>query len=54
MTAGSWKGLWQHPPYFRNGTAPTLEAVVQTYNTKLALGLTAGEISDLAEYLKSL
>lgn len=48
------QGLWQHPPYFRNGTAPTLEAVVQTYNTKRALGLTASEISDLAQYLKSL
>ena len=48
------KGLWQHPPYFHNGTAPTLEAVVQTYNTKLALGLTANQIADLAQYLKSL
>lgn len=48
------KGLWQHPPYFHNGTAPTLEAVVQTYNTKRSLGLTAAQISDLAEYLKSL
>ena len=47
-------GLWQHPPYFHNGTAPTLEAVVQTYNTKLALGLTATQMSDLAQYLKSL
>ncbi len=48
------KGLWHHPPYFHNGTAPTLEAVVQTYNTKLALGLTANQIADLAQYLKSL
>ena len=48
------KGLWQHPPYFHNGTAPTLEAVVQTYNTKLALGLTVNQIADLAQYLKSL
>jgi len=48
------RGVWQHPPYFHNGTAPTLEAVVQTYNTKKALGLNAGEIADLAQYLKSL
>ena len=48
------QGLWQHPPYFHNGTAPTLEAVVQTYNTKRSLGLTATQISDLAQYLKSL
>ena len=47
-------GLWQHPPYFHNGTAPTLEVVVQTYNNKLALGLTATQISDLTQYLKSL
>lgn len=48
------KGLWQHAPYFHNGTAPTLEAVVQTYNTRQSLGLTATQIADLAQYLKSL
>ena len=48
------KGLWQHAPYFHNGTAPTLDAVVQTYNTKQSLGLTAAQISDLTQYLKSL
>lgn len=48
------RGLWQHAPYFHNGTAPTLEAVVETYNTKQSLGLTVQEISDLAQYLKSL
>jgi cytochrome c5 len=47
-------GLWQHPPYFHNGTAPTLEAVVQTYNTKQSLGLTPAQVSDLVQYLKSL
>ena len=47
-------GLWQHPPYFHNGTAPTLEAVVQTYNTKRALGLTPAQAADLVQYLKSL
>jgi hypothetical protein len=47
-------GLWQHPPYFHNGTAPTLEAVVQTYDTKKSLGLTAAERADLVQYLKSL
>ena len=48
------KGVWQHAPYFHNGSAPTLEAVVQTYNARQALGLTANEISDLTQYLKSL
>lgn len=48
------KGLWQHAPYFHNGTAPTLQAVVETYNTKRSLGLTATQMSDLTQYLKSL
>ncbi|SNS49697.1 Cytochrome c [Noviherbaspirillum humi] len=48
------RGLWQHPPYFHNGTAPTLEAVAETYNSRQELGLTPQEIADLAQYLKSL
>ena len=47
-------GLWQHAPYFHNGTAPTLEAVVQTYNTKKSLGLSDADVADLVAYLKSL
>lgn len=47
-------GLWQHPPYFHNGSAPTLEAVVQTYNTRKSLGLSGSQVADLVEYLKSL
>ncbi len=48
------KGVWQHPPYFHNGTAPTLEAVVATYNTRKSLGLSATDVADVAQYLKSL
>jgi hypothetical protein len=48
------RGLWQHPPYFHNGSAPTLEAVVQTYNARKNLGLTDGQQADLVQYLKSL
>ncbi|MBN1238153.1 MAG: Ig-like domain-containing protein [Gammaproteobacteria bacterium] len=48
------KGVWQHPPYFHNGTAVTLEDVVRTYDSRLALGLSDSDISDLAEYLRSL
>lgn len=48
------RGLWQHPPYFHNGTAATAEQVVRTYNEKQSLGLTEAQISDLAQYLKSL
>ena len=48
------KGLWQHPPYFHNGTAATLEDAVKAYNVRKSLGLGAGDIADLVEYLKSL
>jgi cytochrome c5 len=47
-------GLWQHPPYFHNGSAATLEDVVQTYDQRLSLGLSADEKGDLVQYLKSL
>ena len=47
-------GVWQHPPYFHNGTAPTLAAVVETYNTRKSLGLSKPEMSALDHYLKSL
>lgn len=48
------KGVWQHAPYFHDGSAATLNDVAQTYNDRLALGLDAQQIIDLAEYLKSL
>ncbi len=47
-------GLWQHAPYFHNGSAPTLDAVVQTYNAKKSLGLSKSQMDDLVAYLKSL
>jgi mono/diheme cytochrome c family protein len=48
------KGVWQHAPYFHDGSAATLADVVSIYNTKRSLGLTAGQMNDLTEYLKSL
>lgn len=48
------KGLWQHPPYFHNGSAATLADVVAIYNARQSLGLTDAEMEDLVEYLKSL
>jgi hypothetical protein len=48
------RGLLQHPPYFHNGIAATLDAVVELYDTKKGLTLTAQEKADLVEYLKSL
>lgn len=47
-------GLWEHPPYFHNGTAATLDAVVELYNSRNALNLTAQQKADLSQYLKSL
>ncbi len=48
------RGVWQHAPYFHNGSAATLEDVVNAYNAKMSLGLSAADVSDLAQYLKSL
>jgi mono/diheme cytochrome c family protein len=48
------RGLWQHPPYFHNGSAADLDAVVATYDTKKSLGLTTEQKADLVQYLKSL
>ena len=48
------RGLWQHAPYFHDGSAATLPDVVSHYNRVLKLGLTAEQQNDLVEYLKSL
>jgi mono/diheme cytochrome c family protein len=48
------KGVWQHAPYFHDGSAATLEDVVRTYNTRRTLGLNEQQIDDLTQYLKSL
>ena len=48
------RGLWQHPPYFHDGSAPTLAAVVEHYDKALSLGLTSTQKAELVEYLKSL
>jgi mono/diheme cytochrome c family protein len=47
-------GVWQHPPYFHDGSAATLEDVVKHYDDHFRLGLTAEQQRDLVEYLKSL
>jgi cytochrome c peroxidase len=48
------RALWQHAPYFHDGSAPTLEAVVDHYVQSFGLGLTAEEKADLVQFLKSL
>ncbi len=48
------RGLWQHPPYFHDGSAATLADVVTHYNNFRRLNLSAGQQQDLVQYLKSL
>ena len=48
------RALWQHPPYFHDGSAATLADVVAHYNRVRKLDLTAEQQRDLVEYLKSL
>ena len=49
-------GLWTHSKggYYHDGRFATLADVIGHYNKTLALGLSASEQRDLAEYLKSL
>jgi hypothetical protein len=50
------RALWQHPPYFHDGSAATLLDVVNRYNDdpRFSLGLTEKEKADLVEFLKTL
>jgi hypothetical protein len=48
------KGIWQHPPYFHDGSSKTLSDVVARYNQERNLKLSTAEKADLTEYLKSL
>lgn len=48
------RGLLQHAPYFHDGSAPDLVAVVEHYNQHFGLNLTAQQKADLVEYLKTL
>jgi mono/diheme cytochrome c family protein len=48
------RGVWQHPPYFHDGSAATLADVVERYVSAQGLPLSAEQKADLVEYLKSL
>jgi processive rubber oxygenase RoxA-like protein len=48
------RGLWQHPPYFHDGSAPDLLAVVNHYDQLFGLNLTPAQKADLVEFLRSL
>lgn len=47
------EGLWQHAPYFQDGSAATLSDVVRAYDRRRGLGLTEQQVNDLGEYLQS-
>jgi cytochrome c5 len=47
------RALWQHPPYFHDGSAATLADVVAHYNRVRSLSLGPDQQRDLVEYLKS-
>jgi len=48
------RGLWQHAPYFHDGSAATLGDVVEHYDRVLELGLSAQQRADLVAFLKTL
>jgi hypothetical protein len=48
------RALWQHAPYFHDGSAATLDDVVDRYDSAKNLQLTPQQKADLVEYLKSL
>jgi hypothetical protein len=48
------RGLIRHAPYFHDGSAPDLGAVVDHYVQQFGLNLSPAQRADLIEYLKSL
>jgi len=48
------RGLWQHAPYFHDGSAATLADVVDHYDQVRNLQLSEQQRHDLVEYLKTL
>jgi cytochrome c peroxidase len=65
MISGKWKhigrfkgpilrGLAARPPYFHNGFAADLGAVIDFYNTRFAMHLSAQERADLLAFLRTL
>jgi cytochrome c peroxidase len=48
------RGLAGRAPYFHNGSAATLLDVVNFYNLRFNIALTAAQMSDLAAFLQTL
>lgn len=47
------RGLTTRSPYFHNGAAENITALVQFYNARFAIGLTPAQIVDLASFLEA-
>jgi cytochrome c peroxidase len=65
MRSGKWtdigktkgpilRGLAARAPYFHNGSAPDLTAVVNFYNARFNIGLAPQQVSDLVAFLSAL
>jgi cytochrome c peroxidase len=48
------RALAAHPPYFSDGSAATLNDVVNFYNKRFSIGLSAQDQQDLVNFLSSL
>lgn len=48
------RGLASRAPYFHNGSAATVEDVLEFYDSRFSIGLTAQERADLAAFLRAL
>jgi cytochrome c peroxidase len=48
------RGLAARAPYFHNGSAGTLEDVIEFYEQRFNIGFTAGEKADLVAFLGAL
>jgi cytochrome c peroxidase len=52
--APSMRALAARAPYFHNGSASTLSAVVDFYEKRFLIGLSAAEKADLVAFLSAL
>jgi len=48
------RGLQMRPPFFHDGSAATLQDVINFYNARFSIGLTTQEQSDLRAFLQAL
>jgi len=48
------RGLPARAPYFHNGSAATIEDVIEFYDSRFNIGFTPEEVEDLAAFLRSL